>query len=292
MRDHNILMGVLWSLLFCRHDKTMFMEGLFMKNNQIEAYIFDLDGTVYLGDQIIPGAKEVLEQIREKDVKVRFVTNNPLYNAGFFVNKLSNLGIPAEADEIVTSAQITAAYLKNNPKYGKVFIMGSEQLQNKIQAAGVELADVEPDTVVVSLDTTLTYKKLMIAYHALKKGAHFIATHPDVACPTPEGGLVDAGAIIAALEASTSRKVEKIIGKPSLILGDLLLADLGLPAENCVIIGDRLNTDVRLGNKMNMRTVWIRSHNEDLPIKSKDFPDHTVTSISEIPAVLQDYALV
>lgn len=263
-----------------------------MENNQIEAYIFDLDGTIYLGKQIVPGAKEVIENIRKKNKKIRFVTNNPLYHANFFVNKLTHLGIPTKAEEIVTSAQITASYLKSNPKYNNVFIIGNDQLKNQIQAAGIKLDDRNPDTVVVSLDKSLTYEKMMIAYHAINKGAHFIATHPDVVCPTSEGGFIDAGATIAALEVSTGRKVEKVVGKPSAILGNLVLRDLGVPAGNCVIIGDRLNTDIRFGNKMGMATVWLRRHDEGIPVESKDKPDYTITSMSELLTILPDYTLV
>src|SRR5699024_7150381 len=105
------------------------------------------------------------------------------------------------------------------------------------------------DTVLVSFDTTLSYRKLQHAFLSIKRGAHFIATNPDPVCPTPEGGLVDAGAIIAALEISTNRNVEKVIGKPSPLLGQLLLDELEVVPEKCVVVGDRLNTDIKLGKR-------------------------------------------
>jgi len=252
---------------------------------KIKAFIFDLDGTVYLGDDLIEGAQETLKWVRSKDAQVRFVTNNPRYSRDFYANKLNNLGIHASIEEIVTSANVTASYLKNEAAYGTVFPIGEEQLETELKDAGVPLTEEDPDTVVVSFDTALDYEKLMIAYHALRKGAHFLATNPDTVCPTPEGGLIDAGAIIAALEASTDRKIEGVIGKPSSLLAKMILKDLELEADQCVVVGDRLNTDIKLAKQAGMKGVWINTHEEELPEDIVYKPDYAIQSIKELPNV-------
>src|SRR5699024_7362385 len=197
-----------------------------------EAFIFDLDGTIYLGDKIIPGAKETLQWLREKELKIRFVTNNPRYSSSFYTNKLNRLGIEAQECEVINSAQLTAQYIKNNPKYGKIFVIGEDPLKKELAAKYIPMVkDGHPDTVLVSFDTMLTYEKLQFAYQSLKNGSNFIATNPDAVCPTPGGGLVDAGAIIAALEAATGRKVERVIGKPSELMADLVVKQLNVTPD-------------------------------------------------------------
>lgn len=251
-----------------------------------KAFIFDLDGTIYLGDHLIDGAKESLQWVRETNAKVRFVTNNPRFSREFYKNKLQRLGIETTIDEIITSAQITANYLQQNKHYGKIFVIGEDQLLKELNEKELHLVnDDSADTVLVSFDTELYYEKLMIAYKALNKGANFITTNPDAVCPTPDGGLIDSGAIIAALETSTSRKLEKVIGKPSKILGDLLIQQLGVEAEECVVVGDRLNTDVRLGKQSNMLAIWIRAYHEKIPNDTEYYPDYTITSIAELPSL-------
>jgi len=253
----------------------------------IKAFIFDLDGTVYLGDEIIPGAKETLEWVRNKNAQIKFVTNNPRFSREFYVNKLNKLGIQASIDEVVTSANITAMYLKEKEIYGKIFPIGEEQLETELQEAGLDLTDQDPDTVVVSFDTSLDYKKLMIAYKALNKGANFIATNPDTVCPTPDGGLVDAGAIIAALEASTNRKLEGVLGKPSSLLAEMLLSQLNLSPAECVVVGDRLNTDIKLAKKSGMKGAWINAENESLSKDTEHMPDYMIHSIAELPSLFE-----
>ncbi|MEI3606934.1 HAD-IIA family hydrolase [Pseudogracilibacillus sp. SE30717A] len=249
-----------------------------------KAFIFDLDGTIYLGDHLIEGAKESLQWVRESNAKVRFVTNNPRFSRRFYLEKLQRLGIETTFDEIITSAQITASYLAQNEQYGKIFVIGEDQLLSELNEKKINVVnDDTADTVLVSFDTDLYYEKLMIAYRALNNGANFITTNPDAVCPTPDGGLIDSGAIIAALETSTSRKLEKVIGKPSKILGDLLIQQLGEEANDCVVVGDRLNTDVRLGKQSNMQAIWIRAYDEIIPEDTKYYPDYTIKSIAQLP---------
>lgn len=253
-----------------------------------KAFIFDLDGTIYLGDHAIEGAKETLQWVREIGAKVRFVTNNPRFSREFYMNKLQKFGIKTSLEEIVTSAQITANYLEQNKQYGKIYVIGEEQLLNELNEKNINIVhDETADTVLVSFDTDVYYEKLMIAYKALNNNANFITTNPDAVCPTPDGGLIDSGALIAALETSTGRKLEKVIGKPSKILGELLIQELEEEAGDCVVVGDRLNTDVRLGKQSNMQAIWIRAYNEEIPENTPFLPDYTIKSIAELPALFK-----
>src|SRR5690625_2573452 len=162
----------------------------------IKAFIFDLDGTVYLGDDLIEGARETLRWVRSKGVQVRFVTNNPRFSRDFYANKLNNLGIDASVEEIVTSANVTAIYLKNEEAYGNIYPIGEAQLEKELKNAGVPLTDKQPDTDVVSFDTALDYEKLMIAYHPLIKGANFLEKNLITIVPTPIDGLMYSGAVL------------------------------------------------------------------------------------------------
>lgn len=250
-----------------------------------KAFIFDLDGTIYIGDKRIEGADKVLESIRKTNLPIRFVTNNPRFSREVYTEKLNNMGVQADIEEIITSSWLTANYLNKKPLYGKIFAIGEKQLISELKEMNINLVRVggeDPDTILVSFDTTLTYEKLQFAYYHLTNGANFIATNPDMICPTLEGGLLDAGVIISALESATDRKVEQIIGKPSSLLGKLLVDNLGVSAKECVIIGDRLNTDISLGKKTGMKTVWINSSNIKHPKDTENIPDLTINKIEDL----------
>src|SRR5699024_10031335 len=138
-------------------------------------------------------------------------------------------------------------------------------------------------------DTTLTYERLLTAFHALQKGARFIATNIDPVCPSPDGGLVDAGALIAALEKSTGRKVEKVFGKPSKMMTDLILDHLNISPEECVMTGDRLHTDIKMADQAGMIGAWINAEQEDLPKDIVYQPDVTIASVAELPEAIKTF---
>lgn len=264
-----------------------------MDNHEVKAFIFDLDGTLYLGNKAIPGAVETLNWVRKNKAQVRFLTNNPRYSQTFYLNKLNQLGITCDLEEILSSAQLTANYLATHLLYKNIFVIGEDQLKQELLDKNISLVEhSNADAVLVSFDASLTYDKLMTAYHALRKGAKLVATHPDYVCPTPDGGLIDAGATVAALEVATGKKVEKIFGKPSKYIGELLIQQLKVDKRECVIVGDRLNTDIRLGQLSGMKTVWIRAFNEPLPDDKAYFPDFIIQSIAELPSVMCDLNLV
>ena len=224
-----------------------------------KGFIFDLDGTVYLGERLLPGAERVIRLLREAGRKVVFLSNKPLYTREDYAAKLTRLGIPTEPAEVVNSTFVLIRYLEKIAPGAKVFVMGELPFVAEMARAGFRLTE-NPDEieyVVAAFDRTFDYRKYNIAFQAIKKGAHFIATNPDRTCPVEGGELPDCAGIIAALEAVTLKKVEVIVGKPSPITVEVALEVMGLEAEDCLLIGDRLETDIRMGKESGMKTALV-----------------------------------
>ncbi len=223
-------------------------------------YLFDLDGTIYLGEQLIPGADQVVAALRARGAKVLFLSNKPIARRATYAAKLTRLGIPATESDVVNSPLATARYLAAEYPNARVMVLGEQPLRDELIEAGVQLTDEVADTdiVLVSWDRQITYEKLHRAHDALRAGARFFATNPDVTCPLEGGRMVpDAGANIAYLEASTGRKLEVMIGKPSPIITQMALAEMGLGPRDCLMVGDRLETDVAMGQSAGLDTCLV-----------------------------------
>jgi len=233
----------------------------------IDGFIFDLDGTVYLGEAALPGAPEAIAELRERGKRVIFVSNKPLAPRANYAAKLTRLGIPTSESEVVTSAYVLARHLANTLPALKLYVVGEQYLKNELRLQGLHVVGefesqdekevIDPcgiDAVIVAFDRTLDYRKLNTAYQALVRGARFFATNGDKTCPMPNGAIPDAGATIAALEHITGRKLELLAGKPSPIMMQVAAQELGVPPERCLITGDRLETDIRMGQEAGMKT--------------------------------------
>lgn len=214
-----------------------------------EAYIFDLDGTVYLGDELLPTAGETITTLRQLGKRTLFLSNNPTHTRQDYSAKLTRLGLPTPAADIINSSAVMVEFLRRTCPQARLFVIGEKPLCTELQEAGFTLTDQEGavEVVVVSFDRTFTYHKLQVAFDALRAGARFFATNGDKYCPVPGGGEPDAGAIIAALEACTGRVVEEIVGKPSRWMAEMVLNMLQMPPGRCLMVGDRLETDVLFG---------------------------------------------
>jgi len=232
---------------------------------QIEGFIFDLDGTLYLGEQALPHAVETIRAIRGQGKQALFVSNKPLEPRQSYAAKLTRLGIPARPEEVITSGYVLGYHLALNYPNLAYYVVGEENLKAEMREFGLKVLEeyweqdekevIQPEgveAVVVAFDRTLDYRKLNTAYQALVRGARFFATNPDKTCPMPGGGIPDAGATLAALEHLTGRKVELLAGKPSRLMMEVAMEHLGLPAERCLMTGDRLETDVRMGKEAGM----------------------------------------
>lgn len=223
------------------------------------AYIFDLDGTIYLGDTALPGAAETVAALRAAGRRTIFLSNNPTRTRQQYVEKLSRMGIPVAIDDVVTSPLVLRQWLLRTAPAARLFVVGEEPLKHELREAGFQLSERvgEIDIVVASFDRTFAYHKLQVAYDAIRAGARLVATNPDRYCPTPTGGQPDAAAIIAAIEACTGVTCDPIVGKPSPIMVATVMDMLRLPPERCMMIGDRLETDISMGIAAGMATCLV-----------------------------------
>lgn len=255
-----------------------------------KGFIFDLDGTVYLSERLLPGADRVIRRIRESGGKVVFLSNKPLYTRSHYAAKLTRLGIPASPAEVVNSTCVLIRYLAKCAPGAKVFVMGELPFLVEMVEAGFQLTEepAEIEYVIASFDRTFDYRKFYIAFQALKLGAHFIATNPDRTCPIEGGELPDCAGIIAALEATTLRKIEVIVGKPSPYTVEVALEAMGLAAADCLLVGDRIETDIRMGIEAGMKTALVLSGvtNEQALAASPLQPDYVLAGIAELEALL------
>jgi HAD superfamily hydrolase (TIGR01450 family) len=224
-------------------------------------YAFDLDGTLYLGDRLIEGADRVIEGLRATGARVVFVTNKPLETSGDYARKLTKLGIPAVPSDVISAIDALILYLVEKHPQARLLAIAEPVLIGELRLAGftVTADPMAADVVVVSFDRTFDYDKLTRAYQAVNEGAVIVATNPDPYCPTPEGGLPDCAAMLAAIEASTGAHAEAIVGKPSIHMAKAFLDRLGVAAADAVMVGDRLLTDVAMGLNAGMSSVLVMS---------------------------------
>ncbi len=248
-------------------------------------WLVDLDGTVYLGEQLIDGAAEAMAGLRAEGRRIAFLSNKPLQTREEYAAKLTRLGIPAAADDVINSSLVLARHLRTLDPGAPVFVIGEPPMQAEMRAHGFEVRDDERVRwVVIALDRTFTYAKLNIALQAVRGGARLIATNPDRTCPVEGGEIPDCAGMIAAVEAVTDRTVELIVGKPSPIILEVALAALGCAPGESVIVGDRLETDMLMGRRLGLATILVLSGvtRPGDPRIAATAPDHVLRSIREL----------
>jgi phosphoglycolate/pyridoxal phosphate phosphatase family enzyme len=224
-------------------------------------WLFDLDGTVYRGDVLIPGAAETIRALRQAGRRVAFLSNKPLQARDDYARKLTALGIPTGAEEVITASLVLARHLQALDPGAPVFVIGEPPLMAELAAHGFQVrGDHHVRWVVIAFDRTFDYAKLNTALQAVRRsGARLIATNPDRTCPTEEGEIPDCAGMIAAVEAVTARAVDVVVGKPSPIILEVALRALDVPAADCVIVGDRIETDIAMGKRGGLATVLVLS---------------------------------
>lgn len=225
--------------------------------SDIELFVLDMDGTIYLGDNVIYGAREFCKRIIDSGRKMIYFTNNASKAPEDYVNKLNRLGFPCERKNVVTSGDVTAAYLNKYHKGESVYLVGTENLEKSFRNAGIPLSD-DAGIVVVSFDLTLTYEKLERACTLIRNGAVFYSTHPDINCPTPDGFIPDSGAICGAVTLSTGVE-PKYFGKPYAETAQMIELISGIERSRTAMVGDRLYTDIALGKKNGLCAVLVMS---------------------------------
>lgn len=214
--------------------------------DRIKLFVLDMDGTFYLGDRRIDGALDFIHKVKETGRNFIFFTNNSSKNGSMYIEKLARMDCPIRPNQIMTSGDVTAAYLKTNYPGCKVYLAGTPALEELFVQEGIFLTKDRPDVVVVGFDMTLTYEKLERVCTYIREGAVFLATHKDINCPTEHGFIPDCGAMCAAITLSTGVE-PRYLGKPCKETLDMVLLKTGYKREEVAFVGDRIYTDVATG---------------------------------------------
>jgi HAD superfamily hydrolase (TIGR01450 family) len=230
-------------------------------SEKYDYFIFDLDGTIYRGEHLIPRADEVINHLKSNRKKIIFVSNKTTGTAHDYYLLLKDWGLNVEEDEIINSTIVVTNYLKQNFKSDKFFAIGEDSFINEIEKSGLIHSTIPEiiNIVLITLDRTLNYNKLEIAARALEKGARFFAANIDDTCPVDKGEVIDAGSTISALEKRTHRKLEMHFGKPSEYMVNEIKSRLQFIPSKTLLIGDRLETDIRMGNRFGIDTALVNT---------------------------------
>ena len=257
-------------------------------------YIFDMDGTIYLGGIPFDFAKRFIKNLRASGRRVLFFTNNASHTSPFYLKKLERLGFEPREDEIMTSGDVTLEYLKRYRAGKSVYMVATDELVEEYAAKGIKLVNGESDPqsadiVITSFDTTLTYEKLNIACRLIRNGAEYLSTHPDFNCPTENGFIPDSGAIAALVTASTG-KTPTYFGKPYKETIEMIGEATGFDNSEMCIFGDRLYTDIALGKSFGVTSVLVLSgetteYDVDAALE-KDKPDFAFASLDDVDKLM------
>lgn len=227
--------------------------------SEVRCFLLDMDGTFYLGEKLLPGAMKFIEFLRQQGRDYLFLTNNSSRDSQQYVKKFARLGLPVSRDKIMTSGEATALHVQRQHSGARVYIVGTEALENEFRERGFVLTKERPDFAILGFDTTLTYAKLWKLCDLVRAGVSYIATHPDDNCPTENGFMPDTGAMIAFVKASTGREPDLIVGKPNPLLAEYAAERTGIPVSAMCMIGDRLYTDIALGAAAKIPTILVLS---------------------------------
>ena len=226
---------------------------------QVRCFLLDMDGTFYLGETLLPGALEFIDLLHQQGRDYLFLTNNSSKDSLQYAQKITRLGLPIARDKIMTSGEATAMHVQRQKPGARVYVVGTEALENEFRTRGFLLTGELPDFAVLGFDTTLTYDKLWTLCNLVRAGVPYIATHPDYNCPTETGFMPDIGAMIAFVKASTGRDPNLIVGKPNSLLVEHAAERTGIPVSAMCMIGDRLYTDIALGATAGIPTILVLS---------------------------------
>ena len=248
-----------------------------------QLFILDMDGTVYLGDQLFPETLPFLKRITDAGKDYLFFTNNASRSPETYVKRLSSMGIPVTPRQILTSGDVTVHFLKTQRAGKSVYLVGTEDLIQSFIKEGIPLTEEDPDIVLVSFDLSLTYDKLEKACRFIRNGAEFLSTHPDLNCPVPGGFIPDSGAICALVTASTGVE-PRYFGKPYPETLQMLMDTTGCKKEDMVVIGDRLYTEIAMGVNHGVDAVLVLSGETSLhDLDVSDIkPDYVVSNIGDL----------
>jgi len=256
----------------------------------VSVFLFDMDGTLNMGDVPIKGAFDTLRYLEAHGKKVCFVTNNSSKTANDYLIKLKKMGYDAKGEQIVTSAMATAQYVSRYYPYKSVYVLGTDALKQEFKDYGIEVKDLgeDADIVVLAFDTELTYAKLFHATNLIHKGRTYVATHPDYMCPSEMGDMPDAGAIMAAIEVTIGKKADIVIGKPCAPMAEYVFDHCQVRARDCAFCGDRLYTDIKFGinNEMTSILVLTGETTPEMLVSSDVRPDYVLQSVNDLKGLI------
>jgi HAD superfamily hydrolase (TIGR01450 family) len=257
--------------------------------SDIQCFLLDMDGTFYLDEHLIEGALEFIEVIRSQGKEYIFLTNNSSRHRGYYAKKISRMGLAVPEKRIFTSGEATALFLKRKSPGARIYVVGTKFLEDEFRQHGFILDEQKPEMVVLGFDTTLTYHKLWRLCDLVRAGLPYLATHPDLNCPTKGGFMPDIGAMIAFVQTSTGRLPDQVIGKPNRTIIDELSNRLHVPLEQLAMIGDRLYTDIALGETTGITTILVLSgETQPADLETSPFkPDYVFNHIGEVAHYLK-----
>ena len=258
----------------------------------IKLFLFDMDGTLYLGNRLFGFTAELLESIKQKGYRYLFMTNNSSKSVKDYIKKLQNLGIEACYEDFITSSQATAYYLAENHKDARLYVCGTKSLKDELAAAGFYITENldEVDCIVMGFDTELTFKKLHdVSYLLLTRDIPYIATNPDYVCPTEFGSVPDCGSVWDMIYNATKKR-PVVIGKPEPLMPILAMKHTGYSADETAVFGDRIYTDVKSGLNAGVTAVLVMSGETDQKTldESDVKPDIVLNDCGEIIKILKE----
>ena len=260
---------------------------------EVRGAIVDLDGTVYRGGQLLEGADAGVSAMREAGLELLFFSNNPLRSSAEYVDHLGSLGLDVRPGEACSSGVVTRAYLERNHADDGVMVVGADELAAQFRAAGLTVTDrpAETDVLVASWTDEFGYEDMVAALEAVDEDTAFFGTDPDRTVPAGEGRIAPgSGAIVGSIAATVGRDPDAMFGKPSDYALETALDRLDVPAESCLVVGDRLDTDLAMGARAGMTTVLVLSgvSNRTAIADSAVDPEYVIDSLGDIESVLAD----
>jgi len=238
----------------------------------IEGVVVDLDGTVYRAGEPIPGAVEAIDRLRNQGIAVVFCSNNPTKTPEEYAERLASMGVDCDPEDVVPASTVTRDYLREHHPDESTYLVGAPSLRKYLEAAGQDIVDTPDASVfVASWDEAFDYDEMQTALDCIDEETTFLGTDPDRTVPDDGGLMPGSGAIIASVAVTVGRDPDRVLGKPSDEAADAVLDRLGLPAERCLVVGDRLDTDLAMGASRGMDTALVGTGVTDLD----DVPDHT-----------------
>ncbi len=244
---------------------------------KVKCFLLDMDGTFYLGNNLLPGSLEFLDACERTGRRTLFLTNNSSKSAVHYVMKLKRMGVRERFLRVLTSGHAAASYALRVLPGKKAFLLGNNILKEELLELGLLIDNENPDYVLIAYDTTLDYEKMTRVCDLVRAGLPYIATHPDFNCPTETGFAPDIGAIIAFIEASAGRRPDIILGKPYQGIVEEALRLTGFRADELAMVGDRLYTDIATGVTFGMTSILVLSGEATMEdLKSSPVQPHLI----------------